>query len=111
MEPEKIAELVTDRRICAVTLTGSTKAGKSLAAAARAAMNTGVFELAGSDPYLLLADADIDLAAEICAVSRLTNSGQSCVCAKRFIVVKSVRVAFEKAFVARMAAPKSWGAK
>jgi succinate-semialdehyde dehydrogenase/glutarate-semialdehyde dehydrogenase len=63
-----------------------------------------VFELGGSDAYLVLADADLDLAAEVCAASRLINSGQSCVCAKRFIVVASVRRAFEARLVARLAA-------
>jgi succinate-semialdehyde dehydrogenase/glutarate-semialdehyde dehydrogenase len=105
-EPQAIPRVIQDRRIAAVTLTGSTRAGKSVAAAAGAAMKKGVFELGGSDPYLILADADIKQAAEICANSRLTNSGQSCVCAKRFIVVKSVRAAFEKEFVERMRARK-----
>ncbi len=63
-----------------------------------------MFELGGSDPCLILSDADLDHAAETCAQARLLNSGQSCICAKRFIVVESVRRAFEKKFVARLAA-------
>ena len=106
LDPSKLNNVIADRRIAAVTLTGSTKAGKSVAAAAGAAMKKGVFELGGSDPYLVLADADIAAAAETCATSRLQNSGQSCVCAKRFIVVKSVYAAFERAFVSAMAARK-----
>ena len=99
-----IPSLIADRRIHSVTLTGSTRAGKAVAALAGAAMKPGVFELGGSDPALVLADADIARAAEICAHSRLLNSGQSCVCAKRIIVVRSVLKKFEQAFTARMAA-------
>jgi succinate-semialdehyde dehydrogenase / glutarate-semialdehyde dehydrogenase len=96
--------LIADRRIAGVTLTGSTTAGKSVGALAGAAMKPAVFELGGSDPVVVLGDADIDGAAEMCAVSRLLNSGQSCVCAKRFIVVRSVLRAFEDKFTERIAA-------
>jgi succinate-semialdehyde dehydrogenase/glutarate-semialdehyde dehydrogenase len=65
-----------------------------------------VLELGGSDPYLVLEDADVELAATVCARGRLINSGQSCIAAKRFIVVDSVRAAFEPRFVQRMAAAK-----
>jgi succinate-semialdehyde dehydrogenase/glutarate-semialdehyde dehydrogenase len=99
-----IAGLIADPRVGAVTLTGSTAAGKSVAALAGAAMKPGVFELGGSDPALILDDADLDAAAETCATARLLNSGQSCICAKRFIVTRRVRREFEKKFVARMAA-------
>ncbi|HXA15280.1 MAG TPA: NAD-dependent succinate-semialdehyde dehydrogenase [Opitutaceae bacterium] len=101
---KKIPALIADPRVCAVTLTGSTTAGRQVAALAGTAMKRGVFELGGSDAYLILADADLDQAAEICAAARLVNNGQSCVAAKRFIVVERVRAAFEKKFVARMAA-------
>jgi len=101
---EAIAAVIADPRIHAVTLTGSTGAGKKVAAAAGSAIKKGVFELGGSDAYLILEDADLDLAAEVCAASRLINSGQSCVCAKRFIVVASVRRDFERKFAARLAA-------
>jgi len=104
IEPARVAALIADSRIRAVTMTGSTAAGKKIAALAGAAMIPGVYELGGSDAMLILADADIARAAEICAQSRLINSGQSCVSAKRFIVVRSVQKAFEKAFTARMAA-------
>jgi succinate-semialdehyde dehydrogenase/glutarate-semialdehyde dehydrogenase len=100
----EIPALIADRRVAGITLTGSTAAGKSVAALAGAAMKPGVYELGGSDPYLILADADLDHAAEICAQARLFNSGQSCVCGKRFIVVETVRRAFEKKFVARLSA-------
>jgi succinate-semialdehyde dehydrogenase/glutarate-semialdehyde dehydrogenase len=100
----KIPALIADPRVCAITLTGSTAAGRQVAALAGAAMKKGVFELGGSDAYLILADADLDHAAETCAAARLVNNGQSCVAAKRFIVVNRVRAAFEEKFVARMAA-------
>ena len=99
-----VPALIADPRISAVTLTGSTAAGRSVAALAGAAMKPGIFELGGSDPALILADADLPLAAETCALARLLNTGQSCICAKRFIVVRSVQREFEKLFVARMAA-------
>jgi len=101
---KQIPGLIADPRVCAVTLTGSTAAGKQVAALAGAAMKKGVFELGGSDAYLILADADLDHAAETCAAARLVNNGQSCVAAKRFIVVERVQAAFEKKLVARMAA-------
>lgn len=96
--------LVADDRIAMVTLTGSTAVGRRVAAQAGAAMKKGVFELGGSDAYVILADADLDLAAELCAESRLYNTGQSCVAAKRFIVVESVRAAFEEKFAAALSA-------
>jgi len=99
-----IPALIADPRVCGVTLTGSTAAGKRVAALAGAVMKPGVFELGGSDPALVCADADLDHAAEICAHARLLNSGQSCVCAKRFIVVRSVLREFTGKFVARVAA-------
>lgn len=102
-----VAALIADRRVHGVTLTGSTAAGKKVAALAGAAMKPGVFELGGSDAALVLEDADLDRAAELCAHSRLLNSGQSCVCAKRFIVVRSVLPAFQERFAARMAARRT----
>ncbi len=99
-----IARVIADPRVHGVTLTGSTVAGKKVAALAGAAMKPGVFELGGSDPAIVLADADIPRAAEICAQSRLLNSGQSCVCAKRFLVERSVLAEFERHLVARMSA-------
>jgi succinate-semialdehyde dehydrogenase/glutarate-semialdehyde dehydrogenase len=83
----------------AVTLTGSGAAGRAVASKAGAMLKKTVLELGGSDPYLILEDADTDSAAAICARGRLVNSGQSCIAAKRFIVVEKVRPAFEKRFV------------
>jgi succinate-semialdehyde dehydrogenase/glutarate-semialdehyde dehydrogenase len=106
MSTGRVAALVADPRVKAVTLTGSCQAGKSVASQAGAAMKKGVFELGGSDAYIVLQDADIDHAAEVCASSRLINAGQSCIAAKRFIVVRPVARAFTEKFTARMAARK-----
>ena len=101
-----VGRILADPRIAAVTLTGSVAAGEAVGRAAGSHVKKSVLELGGSDPYIVLADADIARAAEVCAASRLINSGQSCVCAKRFIVVRSVLAAFEAAFTRRMAARK-----
>lgn len=101
---EKIPALIADDRVRGVTLTGSTAAGRRVGELAGAALKPVVLELGGSDPCLILEDADLELAAETCAQARLLNSGQSCVCAKRFIVVQSVRRAFEEKFISRMGA-------
>jgi len=99
---ERTQELVGDPRVQGVTLTGSTEAGRIVASAAGAALKKGVFELGGSDPYLILRDADLARAAAMCAQARLGNSGQSCIAGKRFIVVQSVLAAFERAFAAQV---------
>ena len=106
VETGQAAALIADPRVRAVTLTGSTRAGQSVAALAGAAMKPGVFELGGSDAYLILHDADLEHAAQICAQSRLINSGQSCIAAKRFVVVRSVRREFERRLVEIMAASR-----
>jgi succinate-semialdehyde dehydrogenase/glutarate-semialdehyde dehydrogenase len=97
-----VRALIEDESIAAVTLTGSVEAGRRVGAAAGAALKKTVLELGGSDAYLVLADADIEQAAGICAAARMVNGGQSCVAGKRFIVVREVKEAFEQAFVARM---------
>lgn len=94
--------VIRHKHVAAVTLTGSTAAGKAVAKEAGARLKKCVLELGGSDPYLILDDADLDLAVEACATSRLLNSGQSCIAAKRFLVVPSVREAFERRLVERM---------
>jgi succinate-semialdehyde dehydrogenase/glutarate-semialdehyde dehydrogenase len=90
----------------AVTLTGSTPAGRAVASKAGEMLKKTVLELGGSDPYLVLSDADSEQAANICVASRLINSGQSCIAAKRFIVVASQRERFEQLFVEGMRAAK-----
>ena len=102
----RVAGLIADRRVVAVTLTGSTPAGRAVAETAGHHLKKTVLELGGSDPYVVLEDADIELAAKTCAKSRLINCGQSCIAAKRFIVVDAVREAFVEAFVAEMRAAK-----
>jgi len=93
-------------RVRAVTLTGSGPAGRAIAAKAGRLLKKTVLELGGSDPYLVLEDADLDLAAAVCTKARLVNSGQSCIAGKRFVVVERVRAGFEERFVKRMAAAK-----
>ena len=90
----------------AVTLTGSTPAGKAVAAQAGAVLKKTVLELGGSDPYLVLEDADLGQAAPICARSRLINAGQSCIAAKRFIVVDPALSGFTERFVSFMKTQK-----
>lgn len=98
---DQIAELIGHPHVVAVTLTGSERAGKAVAANAGANLKKTVLELGGSDAYVVLADADIEAAADICVRARLVNSGQSCVAAKRFIIEDSVYDEFAAAFVAK----------
>jgi succinate-semialdehyde dehydrogenase/glutarate-semialdehyde dehydrogenase len=86
----------------AVTLTGSTPAGQAVAARAGAMLKKTVLELGGSDPYVILADAHLQETVTACVTSRLMNSGQSCIAAKRFIVVPEIREQFESMFVEKM---------
>jgi len=102
----RVEEIIEHPLIRAVTLTGSGPAGRAVAGKAGALLKKTVLELGGSDPYVVLNDADIEAAAAICAKGRLINSGQSCIAAKRFIVVASIRKSFEQHFVKKMAAAK-----
>lgn len=101
--PEVSRRVVEDPRIAAVTLTGSERAGSSIAAVAGAAIKKTVLELGGSDPFVVLADADLEVAAATAVKARFTNTGQSCVCAKRFVVHQDVADAFVERFVDHMA--------
>jgi acyl-CoA reductase-like NAD-dependent aldehyde dehydrogenase len=103
---KRTLRVVEDPRIRLVTLTGSDDAGSQVAAAAGRHLKKTVLELGGSDPYIVLADADLDLAARVGAVARNQNNGQSCIAAKRFIVVDSVADAFEHKFVDAVSALK-----
>jgi succinate-semialdehyde dehydrogenase/glutarate-semialdehyde dehydrogenase len=102
----RVAAVLEDPRVVAATLTGSGPAGAAVAAKAGSLLKKTVLELGGSDPYLVLADADLDLAAEVCAASRLINGGQSCIAAKRFIVASSVHDNFVEKLAAAMATRK-----
>ena len=97
-----VKALIEDPHVAAVTLTGSVAAGRSVATAAGAVLKKCVLELGGSDAYLVLEDADPQAAAKVCAAARMVNAGQSCIAGKRFIVVRSIRPAFEKAMVEAM---------
>lgn len=97
-----IPALIQDARIAAVTLTGSTRAGRSVASHAGKALKKAVLELGGSDPYVVLSDADLDLAVTTSVAARMINGGQSCIAGKRFVVVKPHLADFEKRFVALM---------
>ncbi|HYM80760.1 MAG TPA: NAD-dependent succinate-semialdehyde dehydrogenase [Candidatus Limnocylindria bacterium] len=104
--PQAIEPLVAHPAIAAVTLTGSEAAGASLGAAAGRALKKTVMELGGSDPFLVLADADPEAVATQAAAARTINSGQSCIAAKRFIVEEPIAQRFETALVTRMRALK-----
>lgn len=94
--------ILSDPRVGGVSLTGSVRAGKSVAEVAGRYLKKCVLELGGSDAYVILDDADIDRSAEVCAGSRLQNTGQSCVAAKRFIVTAKNAAAFTEAMRARL---------
>jgi len=102
----RVDSVINNKIVQAVTLTGSVPAGKSVAAAAGKALKKTVLELGGSDPYIILEDAELEKAAETCVVSRLINSGQSCINAKRFIIVDDVYEKFEEIFTAKMKSKK-----
>lgn len=99
---EAVAEVLKHSQVKAATLTGSEYAGRSLAEEAGKNLKKTVLELGGSDAYIILEDADIETAAEICKNARLLNAGQSCIGAKRFVVVESVYKEFVKHFKKKM---------
>jgi len=94
----KVPALIQDPRIAAVTFTGSTPAGRDIAATAAHALKKQVLELGGSDPFIVLADADVQAAARVAVKARFQNTGQSCIAAKRFIVEAAVANQFVEAF-------------
>jgi len=103
VESSRVDSLIADERIKAVTLTGSDGAGRSVAAAAGRALKKTVLELGGSDPYIVLASADLARASDVAVQARLQNNGQSCIAAKRFIVHSDVYDEFCDSFVKKMA--------
>ncbi len=104
VDGETASGLIADRRIRAVTLTGSVPAGRAVAAAAGQHLKKVVLELGGSDAFVVLDDADVEKAAEVGATSRMINNGQSCIAAKRFVVVEAVADAFADALRANIEA-------
>ena len=101
---DAVAGIVADDRVAAATLTGSEGAGSSIAAAAGKHIKKTVLELGGSDPFVVMASADLDKAVKTAVTARTINNGQSCIAAKRFIVADSIADAFTERFVAGMRA-------
>ncbi len=99
---ETVERVLRDPRVRAATLTGSEPAGRSVAAIAGSEVKPTVLELGGSDPYIVMPSADLERAAEVAAVARCQNNGQSCIAAKRFIVDAAVADEFEARFVEQM---------
>ena len=103
-----VENVINNPHVKAVTLTGSTPAGRAVASQSGAALKKTVLELGGSDPYVILKDADLDQAVEACVIGRLLNTGQSCIAAKRFIVVADVLADFQERLIDEMRV-KKWG--
>ena len=101
---DKVATLIADERVKAATLTGSEPAGASLAAAAGKQLKKTVLELGGSDPFIVLESADLAAAVTTAVTARMLNNGQSCIAAKRFIVVDAIADKFEKQLVEKFKA-------
>jgi succinate-semialdehyde dehydrogenase/glutarate-semialdehyde dehydrogenase len=104
IETGQVDGVLADERIVAVTLTGSESAGRAVGAQAGWLIKKSLLELGGSDPFIVMSSADLDLAVENAVQSRCINSGQSCIAAKRFIVHAAIYNEFERLFVAAMAA-------
>jgi len=106
IESSQVEGVIRDERVKAVTLTGSEGAGQSVASIAGQELKKTVLELGGSDPFIVLEDADIEKAAKVGVNARMLNNGQSCIAAKRFIVVDAIAPTFEKLFLEKFQALK-----
>jgi succinate-semialdehyde dehydrogenase / glutarate-semialdehyde dehydrogenase len=106
IEVDDVASVIADERVAAVTLTGSERAGREVARTAGEHLKKCVLELGGSDPFVVLADADVAEAARVAAISRMVNNGQSCIAAKRFVVEAAIAEQFTELFVAAVRALK-----
>jgi len=102
IEARQVEMVLSDERVAAVTLTGSEPAGRAIAAQAGWLIKKSVLELGGSDPFIVMASADLDLAVETAVKARCVNNGQSCIAAKRFLVASEIYDKFEAGFVAGM---------
>ena len=102
IESKDVAGIIARDEIVAVALTGSEYAGTQVAAAAGKNLKKTVLELGGSDPFVVLDDADLDLAAQVATQSRMQNAGQSCIAAKRFIVAEKISKEFTERFVGKI---------
>jgi len=103
---DRVSKVISDRRVVAITLTGSVGAGSSVAATAGKELKKTVLELGGSDPFIVMLSADLERAVETAVQARIINNGQSCIAAKRFIVDERIAPQFEQKFVQRMASLK-----
>lgn len=99
---DKVKNVINDRRVSAVTLTGSTPSGREVAKLSGYNIKKTVLELGGSDPYIILRDTDLEQAVKTCVTSRLINNGQSCISAKRFIVEEAIYEKFLTMFINEM---------
>jgi succinate-semialdehyde dehydrogenase/glutarate-semialdehyde dehydrogenase len=103
----RVASVIESRFVKGITLTGSADAGRAVAARAGQALKKTVLELGGSDPYIILEDAELGAAVDACVAGKLLNCGQTCIAPKRFIVVESVREPFEALMIERMSASQT----
>lgn len=101
-EVENVEGIIRNKKVAAVTLTGSTRAGKSVAQIAGSELKKCVLELGGSDPYIIMEDADIESAVKACLIGRMLNTGQSCIAAKRLLIFEKVYDQFKELFLAEV---------